>query len=96
MKTIASLIAVLFLSSCTTMDIEKNGDFRATARGDSQSSELRCETMEWDDEGNRTGGTNCIERVITGGQGGAKVYEMVGTIAGLFFSVASVVIQALR
>ena len=92
MRLIAILL-LLLLVGCTTLD---DGSMRLTARGDSQASTLQCETMEWDKDGNRIGGTNCVERVVTGGQGGTKVYEMVGTVAGLFFSVASVVIQALR
>ena len=33
---------------------------------------------------------------MVGGQSGNELYKMVGTVAGLFLSTASIVIQALR
>ncbi len=97
MKTIASLIAVvLLLSSCTTFD---DGTTRMTARGDSQSSELLCKVRTETTDRAGTVTVTCTEsreRIVTGGQGGTKMYQMVGTVAGLILSGVSIAIQALR
>jgi len=96
MRRLAIVLAALLLSSCTTFD---DGTTRMTARGDSQSSELMCKVRTETTDSAGTVTVTCTEsreRVVTGGQGGTKLYEMVGTVAGLFLSTASIVIQALR
>lgn len=93
MRALAIALAALTLG-CTTLTAQDGT--RITARGDSQTSELRCETMEFNEDGDRVSGTNCVERVSTGGKGGSKLYEVIGQFAALLFSAVSVAIQASR
>ncbi len=98
MRTIAIVILAL-LVGCTTLDVEKNGNTRMTARGDSQASDEHCKIRTVVTAPDGTVTETCTEsrsRVATGGQGGTDMYKTIGTIAGLVLSGVSIAIQALR
>lgn len=86
------VIMLLALSvGCASMDYKA-----MKASGDSSATKRTCSTQTFYTDGTEKSCENMREETVVGGQGGDNFYKMVGTIAGLFLSTASIVIQALR